>query len=80
MPLPSFCFVGALYVAWVFFTWVYFLLEPFFTPYHRAFLFLIKATVTIATRVLLNHWPRVRVLDVLSPGEVAAVRGLLLHS
>jgi hypothetical protein len=22
MPLP-FCFVGALYVAWVFFTWVY---------------------------------------------------------
>jgi hypothetical protein len=26
---PSFCFVGALYVAWVFFTWVYFLLEPF---------------------------------------------------
>jgi hypothetical protein len=26
----SFCFVGALYVAWVFFTWVYFLLEPFF--------------------------------------------------
>jgi hypothetical protein len=25
-----FCLVGALYVAWVFFTWVYFLLEPFF--------------------------------------------------
>jgi hypothetical protein len=31
MPFPSFCFVGALYVAWVFFTWVYFLLEPFFS-------------------------------------------------
>jgi hypothetical protein len=30
MPFPSFCFVGALYVAWVFFTWVYFLLELFF--------------------------------------------------
>jgi hypothetical protein len=30
MLLPSFCFVGGLYVAWVFFTWVYFLLEPFF--------------------------------------------------
>jgi hypothetical protein len=30
MPFPSFCFIGALYVAWVFFTWVCFLLEPFF--------------------------------------------------
>jgi hypothetical protein len=30
MPLPSFCFVGALYVALFFFTWVYFLLELFF--------------------------------------------------
>jgi hypothetical protein len=30
MPLPSFCFVGALYVSWVFLTWIYFLLEPFF--------------------------------------------------
>jgi hypothetical protein len=30
MPLPSFCFVGAPYVAWVFFTRVYFLLELFF--------------------------------------------------
>jgi hypothetical protein len=30
MHFPSFCFVGALYVAWVFFTWVYFLLELFF--------------------------------------------------
>jgi hypothetical protein len=24
-----FCFIGALYVAWVSFAWVYFLLEPF---------------------------------------------------
>jgi hypothetical protein len=30
MPLLSFWFVGALYVAWVFFKWVCFLLEPFF--------------------------------------------------
>jgi hypothetical protein len=29
MPLLSFWFVGALYVAWFFFTWVYFLLELF---------------------------------------------------
>jgi hypothetical protein len=29
LVLPSLGFVGALYVAWVFFTWVYFLLEPF---------------------------------------------------
>jgi hypothetical protein len=27
MPFPSFWFVCALYVAWVFLTWVYFLLE-----------------------------------------------------
>jgi hypothetical protein len=32
MPFPSFWFVGALYVAWVSFTRVYFLLEPFFFP------------------------------------------------
>jgi hypothetical protein len=28
MHFPSFGFVGALYVVWVSFTWVYFLLEP----------------------------------------------------
>jgi hypothetical protein len=32
MLIPSFWFVCALYVAWVSFTWVYFLLEPFFKP------------------------------------------------
>jgi hypothetical protein len=43
MPFPSLCFVGALYVAWVFLTWVYFCLPPrlfsvrtffFFLPHH----------------------------------------------